>query len=76
MSGQELLICTLDMFQKVQKELHRTSGPAVAFSLEPWLIIKMQLIQVFSAVIILVDVHLNWLAWFQCPVLDGVLLFM
>ena len=35
MSGQELLICTLNMFQKVQKELHRTSGPTIAFSLEP-----------------------------------------
>ena len=35
MCGQEFLICTLDMFQKVKKELHRTSGPAFAFSLEP-----------------------------------------
>ena len=51
--------CYLEISDKLQKRICRTVGPL----LNPWLIVEM--LQVFSIGITLVDTHLNWLNWFH-----------
>ena len=39
--------------------------------LNPWLIVEMKPVEVFSLGITLVDVHLNWLSWLPFLILKG-----
>ena len=62
--------CYLELLDKLQKQICRIFGPSLAASLEPLAHCR----NVFSKGITLLDVHLNWLNWFQFLILDGGLL--
>ena len=66
--------CSLEMSDILQKMDSRTAGPSPAASLNPWLIVEMYPAYVFSVGITLVDVHLNWINWFNFLILEGGLL--
>ena len=66
--------CYLEMFDTLQKMDSRTAGPSLVASLNPWLIVEMYPAYVFSVGITLVDLHLNWLNWFNYLILKGGLL--
>ena len=64
----------LELLDKLQKRICRTVDPSCAASLEP---LAHRRNPVFSLGISLVDVHLNWLNWFNFFILEvGLLVFL
>ena len=66
--------CYLELFDKLQKQMCRTTGPSLATSLEP--LAHCQNVASLSTGITLIDAHLNWLNWFHFLILEGGLLII
>ena len=63
--------CYFELLDKLQKRICRTVGPSIAASLEPLAhrrnLASLSLFYRYY----LVNVHLNWLNWFQFLILEG-----
>ena len=65
-------VATLDLLEKLQKQICRIFGPSLGASLEP--VNPCESCEVFSIGITLVDVLQNWFNWFHFLFLEGGLL--
>ena len=74
MSGLVPLVATWNCWISYKKGYAGLSVPHLLLLLNPFLITKMQPALAFSVAIILVDVHLNQLNWFNFLFLEGGLL--
>ena len=59
------------MTRKLHKRVLRTVGPSFATSLEPLTHRRIRPAEVFSKGITMVDVHRNWLKWFNIVIVGG-----
>ena len=67
-------VATLDLLEKLQKQICRIFGPSLGASLEP--VNPCESCEVFSIGIPLVDVLQNWFNWLRFLFLKGGLLFI
>ena len=65
------------MFHKMHKRVRRTVGPSLATSLYPLTHRRMWPAEVFFKGITMVDVHQNWLKWFNVVIMgEGSMAFL
>ena len=64
--------CYLELLDKLQKRICKTVGPSLGASLETLAYHRDVASSSLSIGITLIDVHLNWLNWFNFRILKGV----